>query len=180
MRKNHTNQLVLAGLFTALTAIGAFLKIPFPIVPITLQSFFTILAGAILLPHYAALSQISYLILGLAGLPIFANGGGLGYVLQPTFGYLLSLPIAAYFVSYTLNRTKDSNNFRLFLCVLAGLLIILIVGFLWLFFVLRLTMGESAIFLQLFSAGILYFLPGTILKAIGITFTAQYVRTRLK
>lgn len=177
MQKNNTNQLVLAGFFTALTAIGAFLKIPFPIVPITLQSFFAILAGTVLLPKYAALCQITYLILGLAGLPIFANGGGLGYVLQPTFGYLLSLPIAACFVSTVFNNINKKIA-SIFITIFFGLLIILIFGSVWLFFVLRFTVGSQTSFLATFSAGAIVFLPGTLLKAVAITFVSHYLLKR--
>ena len=179
MIKRKTNQLVLAGLFTALTSIGAFIKIPFPVVPLTLQSFFAILSGTLLFPQYAALSQIAYVILGLAGLPIFANGGGFGYVLQPTFGYLLSLPLGAYFVSKTLKRLKNIKTSQLFLAVLFGLLLILFFGSFWMFVVLRITVGDSISILTAFSTGAFVFLPGTLLKAIGITIAVHYMRDRM-
>ena len=66
-----TRALILTALFAALTAVGAFLRIPFPIAPITLQVFFTAMAGVLLGPRYGALSQLVYVVLGLIGLPVF-------------------------------------------------------------------------------------------------------------
>ena len=93
-----TRMLLLTALFAALTAIGAFLKIPTPWSSFTLQVFFVCMAGVLLGPKYGALSQLVYIALGLMGLPIFTAGGGLGYVFQPTFGFLLSYIPAAFVI----------------------------------------------------------------------------------
>ena len=66
----------LMALFAALTAIGAFIRIPLPYVPITLQTIFVLLAGVLLGKKRAALSQVIYLVIGLAGVPVFTEGGG--------------------------------------------------------------------------------------------------------
>ena len=95
---NHhdmTRNMVLAALFAALTAIGAFLQIPTGTVPITLQFLFTALAGLLLGWKWGAISQLLYVGIGLLGLPVFTQGGGIGYVLQPSFGFLLGLIPAA-------------------------------------------------------------------------------------
>lgn len=87
--------LSLTALFAALTAAGAFLRIPAPAAPVTLQFFFTLSAGLLLGPKWGAASQLLYLLTGLLGLPVFALGGGFSYVLQPGFGFLLGLIPAA-------------------------------------------------------------------------------------
>jgi biotin transport system substrate-specific component len=180
MKKNKSNQLVLAGLFAALTAVGAFLKIPFPVVPLTLQSLFTVLAGVLLVPQYALLSQVTYLVIGLTGLPVFANGGGLGYVMQPTFGYLLSLPIAAFVVSSMIeNSPKTKSVFKIFVASLTGLLLILFLGSVWLYFSLKFTINSSLAFFPTVKSGALVFLPGTLVKALFVTFVAHYLDKRL-
>ena len=89
---SKTRSLILAALFAALTAIGAFLKIPLGALSLTLQFLFTAMAGVLLGPRWGAASQAVYVALGLAGLPVFTMGGGLGYVFQPSFGFLLGLP----------------------------------------------------------------------------------------
>ena len=86
-----SRKLVFTALLTALTAAGAFLRIPLGFSSITLQFLFTAMAGVLLGPGCGALSQGVYVALGLMGLPIFTTGGGFGYVLQPTFGFLLGL-----------------------------------------------------------------------------------------
>ena len=89
MRNQKTRELVLCALFTALTAVGAFIKIPVPVVPFTLQFLFTMLAGLLLGGRLGAISVGAYAVLGLLGLPIFTEGGGFWYLLKPSFGYIL-------------------------------------------------------------------------------------------
>ena len=84
-----TRDLVLFALFTALIAIGAFIRIPVPFCPFTLQLLFTMLAGLLLGSRRGAASVAVYVFLGLIGLPVFTSGGGPSYIFQPTFGYLL-------------------------------------------------------------------------------------------
>ena len=93
---SKTKQLVFCSLFTALIVVGAFIKIPVPVVPFTLQYLFTMLAGLILGPRLGTISVTAYMLLGLAGLPIFTEGGGLWYVLKPSFGYIIGFCIGTY------------------------------------------------------------------------------------
>ena len=95
-QKSKIQKMAVCSLFTALTAVGAFIKIPVPVVPFTLQFLFTMLAGLLLGGKLGALSVGAYALLGLAGLPIFAEGGGFWYVLKPSFGYILGFIAAAY------------------------------------------------------------------------------------
>ena len=83
---SKTKTLIYCSLFTALIAVGAFIKIPVPVVPFTLQYLFTMLAGLLLGSRKGTLSVVAYMLLGLAGLPIFSEGGGFWYVLKPSFG----------------------------------------------------------------------------------------------
>ena len=98
MKNTTLRSMILTALFAALTAIGAFLKITMPHVSFTLQVFFTCMAGLLLGPYWGAASQLVYVLLGLVGLPIFTEGGGLMYVAKPTFGFLLGLIPMAFVV----------------------------------------------------------------------------------
>lgn len=69
-----TKDLVLCAMFVALIAVGAFIKVPVPVVPFTLQFLFTMLAGLLLGPVNGALAVVVYIVLGLVGLPIFTQG----------------------------------------------------------------------------------------------------------
>jgi biotin transport system substrate-specific component len=87
--------------FSILTAIGAQIEIPNQPVPYTLQTFFVLLAGALLGKRNGAASMGLYLILGSIGMPIFSGGAfGFSRILGPTGGYLFSFPIAAFVVGY--------------------------------------------------------------------------------
>ena len=91
-----TKGVIYCGLFTALIAVGAFIKIPIPVVPFTLQYLFTMLAGLLLGSRLGTVSVLSYMLLGLAGLPIFSEGGGLWYVFKPSFGYIIGFAVGTY------------------------------------------------------------------------------------
>ena len=83
-KKITTREMTLCALFTVLTAVGAFIKIPIPVVPFTLQFLFTMMAGLLLGGRLGAASVGLYALLGLIGLPIFAEGGGFWYLLKPS------------------------------------------------------------------------------------------------
>ena len=100
MNKLSTKSLILCSLFAALIAVGAFIKIPIPVVPFTLQVLFTTLAGLLLGPKLGAISVGIYLLIGLIGIPVFTQGGGPSYIFQPTFGYLIGFLIGTYFIVY--------------------------------------------------------------------------------
>ena len=91
-----TKSMVYCGLFPALIAVGAFIKVPVPVVPFTLQYLFTMLAGLLLGAKRGAIAVLAYMLLGLAGLPIFTEGGGLWYVLKPSFGYIIGFVLGTY------------------------------------------------------------------------------------
>ncbi|RPI06775.1 MAG: biotin transporter BioY [Ignavibacteriae bacterium] len=113
--------------FALLIAIGAQIEIPNQPVPFTLQTFFVLLAGALLGKRAGALSMTMYLMLGAAGLPVFSGGAfGLAKVIGPTGGYLLSFPVAAYAVG---SLTRIRGEYWWFLISMAiGSLIIFTIG----------------------------------------------------
>ncbi len=84
------------ALVAALLCAAAWIMIPVGAVPVTLQVFIVLLAGLVLTPKRAALAVIVYLVLGTAGVPVFAGAqGGLGILLGPTGGYLVGFAVAA-------------------------------------------------------------------------------------
>lgn len=87
-----TKGVIYCGLFTALIAVGAFIKIPIPVVPFTLQYLFTMLAGLLLGSRLGTLSVLSYMLLGLAGLPIFSEGAESGMCLSRVLDISSDLP----------------------------------------------------------------------------------------
>ncbi len=123
-----TKNLALVALFTALTAAGAFIRIPIPVVPFTLQFLFTTLAGLLLGGKLGAISVLCYLILGLIGLPIFTGGGGVFYVLQPTFGYLVGFLVGTFFTGTIARKAETPSFLRLLAACFLGLIIVYAFG----------------------------------------------------
>ncbi len=172
-----TKYLVLSALFAALTAVGAFLRIPIPPSAITLQFFFTAMAGLLLGRKYGAVSQVIYVALGLVGLPIFTMGGGLGSVLQPTFGFLLGLIPSAWVIG-TLTQ-KNCTPWRVALASVAGLGVLYAVGLPYMAAIMNLYLGQGWSFFDVLYKGMLLFLPGDALKILVCTLLAPRLRQRL-
>lgn len=104
--RERTKTIVYIGIMTAITIGLSFVRIPFFPVPFTLQTLAAMLAGIVLTRWAGVASQVFYIFLGLVGLPIFAQGGGFGYIFNPTFGYLLFLPILTLLISLLHKRLK--------------------------------------------------------------------------
>lgn len=168
--KISTKDMILVSLFTALTAIGAFLSIPMGNVPITLQSLFTILAGLLLGPKLGSLSQLVYILLGLSGVRIFAGfSGGPQSVLTPSFGFLIGFIFAAYVVGkigHNYENKKNINFKKIVLASFTGTFIIYLFGIPYMYIILNKVIGQEFTILQTLKAGCFIFLPGDILKAI--------------
>ena len=123
-----TKSMIYCGLFTALIAAGAFIKIPVPVVPFTLQYLFTMLAGLFLGSRKGMISVVAYMLLGLAGLPIFSEGGGIWYIFKPSFGYIIGFCLGTYVTGLIAERLKQKTVFHYLLANLAGLMIVYICG----------------------------------------------------
>jgi len=94
----NVRRVVGVAAFATATALGARVAVILPgtPVPFTFQPLFVLLAGALLGARLGAASQALYLTAGIAGLPVFAAGGGAAYLLGPTGGYLMAYPLAAF------------------------------------------------------------------------------------
>jgi len=118
--------------FTLLTAISAKLKIEIGPVPITGQTFAVLLSGALLGAKRGALSQVIYLLMGLLGVPWFSRGGGIVYLMSPTFGYIVGFVLAGLFVGFLCERGFDRKIESAILAMFFGNLLIYLPGLFWL------------------------------------------------
>ena len=170
-------KLVYTALFAALTAAGAFLKIPLGVSSITLQFLFTAMAGVLLGAGGGALRQAVYVALGLLGLPIFTAGGGFGYVLQPTFGFLLGLiPSAAVIGAMT---RRSASPVRIALACVVGLEVLYAIGVPYMALILNGYMGKGMSVSGLLWAGMLPFLPGDAIKIVITAVLCPLLRRRI-
>lgn len=166
MQASQTKQMALCALFVALIAAGAFLKVPIPLVPFTLQFLFTTLAGLLLGGQLGGLAVCAYIVLGLAGLPIFAQGGGLGYVLQPSFGYIIGFAAGAFVTGTIANRTEQPGFPRLLAANFVGLGIVYLFGMFYYALMSRFYLGSPIGLWPLFLYCFLLAVPGDILLCI--------------
>lgn len=163
----NTKQIILVGLFAALTAVGAFIQIPLGTVPITLQFLFTALSGVMLGGKLGAMSQLIYVVIGLFGIPVFAGGnGGLGVIFKPSFGYLVGFIIGAYVIGKIAEGGKRVGFARLFIASIAGIIVIYAVGVPYLYLIVRYTIGKDITLITALKTGFLVFIPGDLIKCI--------------
>jgi biotin transport system substrate-specific component len=147
--------------FIVLTGLGAFVRIPLPFtpVPITLQTFFVLLAGAMLGKKFGFFSQAGYVTLGAIGVPIFAGAtSGIGCLLGPSGGYLFGFMVASFLIGILLEKNK--NFTQIITAFLVATVVIYVFGIMWLMAVLRVGLGK-AIFV-----GIVPFIGGDLIKLI--------------
>ncbi|MED0680024.1 biotin transporter BioY [Aneurinibacillus thermoaerophilus] len=170
-----TTGLILAAMFAALTAIGAFIKIPVPVVPFTLQILFVYFAGSLLGSRLGLISQLVYLAVGLAGAPVFTEGGGLGYVLKPTFGYLVGFAIAAYTIGHFVEKKTNPNLRDFILAHFVGLFIVYMMGTAYLYIAMNIIAGKTFTLWQTFLYGFLLAVPGDLLLCIIASIIAVKV-----
>lgn len=116
-------EIALVAMFAAVTSVLAYVRIPLPFgpVPITGQTFGLMLAGLLLGPRLAAISQAVYLLMGLAGLPVFAGGmAGIGVLVGPTGGYLWAHIPGAYIVGLIAGGRHELSGPRALVAAAVG------------------------------------------------------------
>jgi biotin transport system substrate-specific component len=134
--------LVYSGMFAALMMIGANITAFAPFltvggVPITLQTFFALLAGLILGSRLGAISMTVYMFVGLAGAPVFAKfSGGFGSIISPTFGFIISFIFVAYIVGKIVEKNGHLNSY--IFAALVGCTINYMFGTNWMYFAYKL------------------------------------------
>lgn len=174
----RSRDLILIALFAGLTAVGAFIRIPFGPVPISLQSFFSLMAGALLGARLGALSQGIYLAIGLIGVPVFASGGGPSYLMSPSFGFLIGFILCAWTVGKWMEgKAWAMSNF--FIGSLLGSMLVYALGVPWMHMILTKVSGVDITFIKAVKVGCLVFIPGDLVKIIAVSWLASRIMPRL-
>jgi len=176
--QSKTRSMVLAALFAVLTAVGAQVRIPLPLVPITLQVLFVFLSGVLLPPRAAAASMILYVGMGLLGLPVLAGESGPSIVMHPTFGFLLGFVAAAWTISLIV-RARGRSFPACFAACLAGMGVIYAAGVAGLYLNVNHVMGKPMTWAGAVKVGILPFIAGDLLKGLAAALVASRVGRRL-
>ncbi|MDO5397013.1 MAG: biotin transporter BioY [bacterium] len=176
---SRIRKMAFCAVFTALIAVGAFIKIPVPVVPFTLQLLFTTLAGMLLGAGGGAVSVLVYLIIGLAGVPVFTGGGGIGYVLQPTFGYLIGFCLGAALTGFIAGGGKPT--FKRMLCsAFAGLAVVYFCGMVYCYLISNYVIDSPIALKPLFIYCFVLAVPGDIALCIIASVIAKRIVPALK
>jgi len=165
---------VLCGVFALAASARVSVVMPFTEVPFTLQTF-TLILIILLLGRNAWRVVSTYIALGLAGLPVFAYGGGLGYLVSPTMGYLVG-----FFTSSLLGYLRRSLSMvRFILISLLAILITYTFGWSWLTLWYSITQGLNvgmrSLALLAFTRGVAPFILWDLLKGIAASVVAYEV-----
>ncbi len=175
---NHSTPLrgmVYASMFGAATAAGAYVSVPLPPVPITLQTLVLLLGAALLGPRWGAMSQVIYLMLGILGLPVFAGGkAGLGVLFGPTGGYLIGFVAAAYVVGLLVEVRRGPGFVWYAFSMAVGTLAVYLLGLIQLSLVAKLSCTKALL------VGVVPFLAGDALKVLVAAIVALRMKGRVR
>jgi biotin transport system substrate-specific component len=164
-----------AAMFGAITAVGAYIIIPFPLVPITMQTFFVSLAPALLGGALGALSQVIYILIGVIGFPVFAGGkAGFGVLMGPTGGYLVGFIVGAYIIGTLIEMKKKPSFIWMVSAMVIGHIALYTLGIAQLMFVTKLSLGKA------FAVGVIPTLPGGIVKIVAAAFIAVKLKDKVR
>lgn len=178
VRDRGARRALAVTVFAVATALSAHTAVPIPgtAVPVSLQTLVVSLSGLLLGARLGALSQALYLLAGVAGMPVFANGAfGLAYLLGPTGGFLLAFPAAAAATGWLARRARDDGSAlgaaRLFTAIFLATLVVLIGGWAQ----LTMLVGDPR---AAFVLGVAPFVIGDVLKSLVALLVARRLRQR--
>ena len=168
MSKSFTSKnLAYSGVFLALLCITGVFSIQFTTINLSLQIAVIFILSCLMERKIAALTVAAYLILGLAGLPVFSKGGGFAYIFQPSFGFLLGFVIGAYVLSKIYSSSAIKSKLTAYIIgIISSLLIVYILGSVYMYLLLNLYMDIDYSVAKTLSAAVIPFIPFDIGKAI--------------
>jgi biotin transport system substrate-specific component len=156
--------LVVTG--AALVAVLAQVEIPLQPVPITGQTLGVILVGAALGPWRGAAALTTYLLAGLAGLPVFAGfTGTVAAVMKPSFGFIIGFIFAAFVAGWFARKAWDRKPVLAFIGFAAASVVPFVFGVPYMAFILNVVLGGEFTFAQILEFGVFPFIVGGVIKA---------------
>ena len=171
MKKINTRDVCIMGIFPSFIVVMAQISIPMPLgVPMTMQTFAISLAGVMLGAKRGFFSTLAYVLLGAAGVPVFANfTGGMGIILGPTGGFIISFPLLALLIGWGADKGRNG--------MIAGLIAGNIVNYAIGVVCFMLSTGKGLD--VAFTACVLPFIPTAIMKAVAAGAVGLKIRRRV-
>lgn len=176
----QTRELVLAAMFSALIAVGAFIQIPIPFLSFSLQTLFLALAVVLLQPRWALASVVIYIAIGLLGFPIFSRGGGIGYILQPSFGFLIGFVLWAWASSTIISKLKSRTVWKVFGAEVVGVALMYAVALPYYDLIMRFYEASPMTAATLFTYCFATTFPGDILKSLLAAWMGLRIQRQLR
>ncbi len=156
--------LILTG--AAVVAVLAQVSVPLWPVPITGQTLAVVVVGAALGARRGALALLAYLVIGLAGVPVFADfTGTVAAIAKPSFGFILGFIGAAFVAGWFAERAWDRKPWLAFIGFVAASAVPFVVGIPYMALILNGVMGLELSLWQLLQVGLFPFIIGGVVKA---------------
>lgn len=167
--RKYIKNITKTGIFIALIVVGAFIKFKTPFMPVyfTMQTFFILLAAFSLEMKYALSAALIYIFIGLIGVPVFSGGGGIAYVLAPSFGYMVGFFPCIIICNLVLKVFKNKNFAAILLSSFLGIAAMYFCGVVYMGIVYQFVLGAGKTIGFLLVNGFFLFLPAEILKVVS-------------
>lgn len=173
-------KMVLCAMFSALIAVGAFIKIPLSPIPVTMQMFFVILSGLVCGSKYGAMSAVVYMMMGLCGVPVFTEGGGIAYIFKPTFGYILGFILGAFITGKIAEKSVKPSVMRFISASVSGVIAVYAIGISYCFLISEFYIGASLNAKTLLLSCFAFIMPSDIVFCILASFLSVRLVSVLK
>ena len=165
---NKTAEMTKMALMVAMNCVSAYIIIPLPfsLSPLALQTLIVNLTGYVLNAKQAFMTMLVYLLVGLAGVPVFTGGSaGPGKLFGPTGGYIIGFLVTAVFLAYFKGEKYNFKRYALLGCVI-GIPLIYVFG------VVQLKLVTGMGWDKAIMTGALPFIPLDIVKCLAATVIA--------
>lgn len=175
MNKLTTRDLTQMALCLAILIVSSYLKVLLPLVPVTMQVMAVIGIGLLLGPKKGGLTILVYIIIGLLGIPVFADGGGFAYIFRPSFGFILGFLLSAIVVGLIIEKLPTSLK-SYFVASIIGILVIYIVGIPYLYFISTVYGSSQSSFFQILTTFFMTYFPKDLISGLLMAVIAYRLR----
>lgn len=165
---NKTAEMTKMALMVAMNCVSAYIIIPLPfsLSPLALQTLIVNLTGYVLNAKQAFMTMLVYLLVGLAGVPVFTGGSaGPGKLFGPTGGYIIGFLVTAVFLAYFKGEKYNFKRYALLGCVI-GIPLIYVFGVVQLKLITGMSWDKAIL------TGALPFIPLDIVKCLAAAVIA--------
>lgn len=172
--------MMMSAIFTAFMIISSYIVVPIGPVPHTLQTLVVILSGFLLGPKWGPISMVTWILLGVLGLPVFNQGqAGAVMLVGPTGGFIIGFIVCSWLIGILTVRDIKSGYFKTFIYLLSGIMVTYIVGLVGFklsfeYFLLKPMTWEKSVWIA-----IAPFLPFDIIKTVVATYLGVQIRKAL-